>query len=169
MCVVKKVLFVLFTLLLLSFSMHKYYVSITESEYNVTTEKFEMSIKFIGHDLEKALDNSGTPNLFLGTSKENKKADYYLESYVNQRFHMVVDGKSLRYELIGKEINNDDFIYCYLESDKVIDPKSITIKNTLLTEIFNEQANTVYLKVGNQKFNYSLNKSKVSETHLIEK
>ncbi|MGB0882057.1 MAG: DUF6702 family protein [Vicingaceae bacterium] len=165
----KKVLFSLSVLLLLSFSIHKYYVSITEAEYNATTEKFEMSIKFIGHDLEKALDNSGAPNLFLGTEKELEKANHYLESYVNQRFHMVVDGKSLNYKIIGKEVNNDDFIYCYLESDEVSNPNSITIKNTLLTEIFNEQANTVYLKVGNQKFNYSLNKSKVSDTHHIQK
>ncbi len=166
---IKKVLFALITITLLSFSMHKYYVSITEAEYNATNEKFELSVKFIGHDLEKALDNSGVPNLFLGTSKENQKADSYLESYFNQRFHMVVDGKSLNYKLVGKEINNDDFIYCYLESDKISNPNSITIKNTLLTEVFNEQANTVYLKIGNQKFNYSLNKSKVSETHQIQK
>jgi hypothetical protein len=149
--------------------MHKYYVSITDAEYNQESEKFELSIKFIGHDLEKALLNSGAPNLFLGTPKENEKANHYLQTYINQRFHMVVDGKSLSYKLIGKEINNDDFIYCYLESDEVSGPKSVTIKNTLLTEVFNEQANTVYLKVGNQKINYSLNKAKVSETHLIEK
>lgn len=149
--------------------MHKYYVSITEAEYNKASEKFEVSIKFIGHDLEKALSNSGAPNLFLGTPKEVGKANHYLETYINQRFHMIVDGKSLNYKLIGKEVNNDDFMYCYLESNTVQNPKSVTIKNTLLTEVFNEQANTVYLKVGDQKINYSLNKAKVSETHQIEK
>ena len=128
----KKVLFSLFTLVLLSFGMHKYYVSITEAEYNKANEKFEMSIKFIGHDLEKALDNSGAPNLFLGTPKEIEKADQYLERYINQRFHMVVDEQSLSYKLIGKEVNNDDFIYCYLESTKVSNPKSITIKIAII-------------------------------------
>lgn len=166
---IKKILFSVLTLSLLSFAMHKYYVSITEAEYNVQSEKFEMSIKFIGHDLEKALVNSGVPNLFLGTAKEVEKANHYLELYINQRFHMIVDGESLNYKLVGKEINNDDFIYCYLESGKVLFPEKITIKNTLLTEVFNEQANTVYLKVGDQKINYSLNKGKVSETHNIKK
>ena len=149
--------------------MHKYYVSITEAEYNSKSKTFEISIKFIGHDLEKALLNAGAPNLYLGTPKEVEKANYYLELYINQRFHMIADSESLNYKLIGKEINNDDFIYCFLESNKTDSPKKITIKNTLLTEVFNEQANTVYLKVGNQKINYSLNKGKVSETHTIEK
>jgi hypothetical protein len=141
---IKKVIFSILTLSLLSFAMHKYYVSITEAEYNSTSEKFEMSIKFIGHDLERALESSGAPNLFLGTPKELEKTNDYLEAYINQRFHMIVDSKSLNFKLIGKEINNDDFMYCYLESNTVLTPKAITIKNTLLTEIFNEQANPVY-------------------------
>ena len=56
--------------------MHKYYVSITEAEYNVESKTFEISIKFIGHDLEATLTNAGVPELFLGTDKEHEKADY---------------------------------------------------------------------------------------------
>jgi len=153
---------------LLSFAMHKYYVSITEAAYNTESESFELSIKSIGHDLEKALTNAGAPELYLGTPKEIEKADEYLMKYINQRFHMIVDGERLNYTFVGKEVNNDDFIYCFIESSKVDSPKKITIKNTLLTEVFSEQANTVYLKVGGQKINYSLNKGKVSETHEIK-
>jgi len=148
--------------------MHKYYVSITEAAYNVESENFELSVKFIGHDLESALEAGGVPKLYLGTEKEHKEADYYLDKYINQRLHMIVDGESLNFKFIGKEINNDDFIYCYLESSKIASPKKITIKNTLLTEVFNKQANTVYLTVRGQKFNYSLNKGKVSDTYTIE-
>lgn len=148
--------------------MHKYYVSITEAEYNPQSQSFELSIKFIGHDLEKVLSSAGAPDLFLGTPNEIKKADDYLKQYIDKKFHMVVDGESLSYKFIGKEINNDDFIYCFLESNKIESPQKVTIKNTLLTELFSEQSNTVYLKVGDQKINYLLNKDKVSETHLIK-
>jgi uncharacterized protein YlxP (DUF503 family) len=166
--VIKKILFAVLTLSLLSFVMHKYYVSITEADYNAESKTFELSIKFIGHDLEKVLANAGTPELFLGTPKEIEKADEYLMKYINQRFHMVVDGTNLDYKFVGKEINNDDFIYCFIESSKVDSPKKVTIKNTLLTEVFSEQANTVYLNVGDEKINYSLNKDKVSETHELK-
>ena len=148
--------------------MHKYYVSITEADYNVQSKSFEISIKFIGHDLEKALATAGAPELYLGTPKEIVNADEYILKYINQRFHMVVDGVSLDYRFVGKEVNNDDFIYCYIESTEIDSPKKVTIKNTLLTELFNEQANTVYLTVGKQKINYLLNKGKVSETHEIK-
>lgn len=164
----KKILFLFLPIVLLSFAMHKYYVSITEAEYNAKTKSFEISIKFIGHDLEKALSSAGTPNLYLGTPKEIEKANYYLKKYIEKRLIMKVDGKPLTYKFIGKEINNDDFIYCFIETDQLESPKKITIKNTLLTEVFDEQANTVYLKVGNQQLNYSLNKDKVSETHELK-
>lgn len=164
---IKKVLFSGLVFTLLSFTMHKYYVSITEADYNTKSKTFEISIKFIGHDLEKVLAKEGAPELYLGTSKEIKNADEYLMNYINQRFQMVVDGEKLNYKFMGKEINNDDFIYCFIESNKVDSPKKITIKNSLLTEVFSEQANTVYLTVGKQKINYLLNKGKVSETHEI--
>ena len=166
---IKKILFSVLTLSLFSFAMHKYYVSITEAEYNVGSKTFELSIKFIGHDLEEALEATGAPKLFLGTEKEHKKANYYLNQYINQRFHMIVDGVSLNYSFVGKEINKDDFIYCFLESNQIEDPKKVTNKNTLLTEIFSGQANTVYLSLGDQKVNYQLNKSNVSETHSLSR
>ena len=50
--------------------MHKYYVSITEAEYNAESKTFEISVKFIGHDLERAISNVGAPELYLGTEKE---------------------------------------------------------------------------------------------------
>jgi len=167
--VVKKVYFLLLLIPLFSFALHKYYVSIAEADYNAENKTFEISIKFIGHDLEKALTAAGSPELYLGTEKEHEKSDYYLSQYINQRFHMVSDGVSLNYNFLGKEINNDDFIYCYLESNQIETPKKVTIKNTLLTETFSAQENAVYLTVGDQKVNYQLNKRNVSETHELNK
>ncbi len=164
---IKKILFPVLAVVLLSFTMHKYYISITEIDYNAKSKTFEISIKFIGHDLEKALTNAGAPNLYLGTEKEVRNANAYLKRYIERKFKMVVDDKQLEHEFIGKEINNDDFIYCFLQSNKVEDPKEITIKSTLLTELFSRQANTIYLKSGDQKVSYYLTKDKVSETHTL--
>ena len=148
--------------------MHKYYVTITEAEYNSKNQSFEISIKFIGHDLEDALETARVPNLYLGTEKENDKANEYLQEYIEKKFQLIADDKNLKFNFVGKEINNDDFIYCYLASEKVGLPKKVEIKNSLLVEVFNEQANTVYLKVGDIKKTYTFNKSKVSDTHDIK-
>ena len=164
---VKKIFFSIIAIALLGFAMHKYYVSITEAAYNPTSQTFELSIKFIGHDLEKALAEAGVPNLYLGTDKENPKADEYLLKYIEKKIHFVVNEKSLSFKFIGKEVGDDDFIYCYIESDKIKKPKNITVKNTLLTEVFRGQKNAVYLTVANNKRTFNFNTDKVIETYQI--
>lgn len=148
--------------------MHKYYVSITEAEYNVKNQTLEVSIKFIGHDLEHALENAGVPELYLGTLKEDKKANEYLKKYIDAKFQLMFDDKKVNFKFVGKEINNDDFIYCYLESDKIGISKKIEIKNSLLTEIFDEQANIMYLKIGDKKFNYNFTNDLTTASYSIK-
>lgn len=157
---IRKCLFVVLALVSLSFAWHKYYVSITEVELNKETQSFEVSIKFIGHDLEVALKNAAVPDLYLGTAKENAKANEYLIKYIQKHFEIRVDDKVIPYHFIGKEINNDDFIYCYLESEKVNSPSKIAFTNTLLTEIFDKQANILYLKTDGKRINYTFTKEK---------
>lgn len=148
--------------------MHKYYVSITEADYNATNQTFELSIKFIGHDLERTLKEAGVPPLYLGTEKEIDKADNYLLKYIEKRLHIVVDNQNLKFKFVGKEVQNDDFIYCYVESNTIGNPKEITIKNTLLTEVFKGQKNAVYLSVGTKKHTFNFDKDKVIETYQIQ-
>ena len=147
--------------------MHKYYVSIAEAAYNSTSQTFEISLKFIGHDLEHALETTGVPTMYLGTDKEIEKANEYLKKYIDSNFQLILDGKQINFKFIGKEVNNDDFIYCYVESEKIESPKKVEIKNTLLTETFLEQVNTLYLTINKNKITYTFNKEKVIEIHEI--
>ncbi|MCO6500862.1 MAG: hypothetical protein J5I47_10850 [Vicingus serpentipes] len=165
---VRKLLFSFLALFMLSFVAHKFYVSNTDIAYNKEQRTFEISIKFIGHDLEHALKNAGVPNLYLGTDKEVKDANEYLLNYINKRFEISVNNKKVTYHFIGKEVNNDDDIYCYLETDKLPSLKEITIKNTLLTEVFELQSNLVHLKIGEEKIDFTLNSANTSSSHQLK-
>jgi hypothetical protein len=116
---IQKILLIVFVFVGCAFAPHEFYVSVTDAEYNDETQTFQMTIKFIGHDLEKALSEAGAPELHLGTEKELPTADKYILEYLTKRFQIKVNDNNLSYKLIGKEIGNDDFIYCYTESEKV--------------------------------------------------
>ena len=47
-------------------------------------------------------------------------------------------------------------------------PKTLTVKNTLLTHTFKEQKNAVHLKINSKKYTFNFDKEKVIETHTIE-
>lgn len=153
----KLLVFVLITTML-SFSYHEFFVSITEGEYMETENTFQFTIKFIGHDLEKALEMSGTPELNLGTKQELTNANEYLLKYINNHFSINCNDKNVQLKMIGKEVGNDDFIFCYLESEKVENIQNIEIKNTLLTEVFSAQENILNLKINDKLHSISFNK-----------
>lgn len=161
---VKRIFFGIFTLALLSFSWHKYFVSITEAAYIPASEKMEISIKFIGHDLEKALADEGVPEMFLGTDKEILNANNYLETYIEKHLRFIAGDHTIDLKLIGKEVNNDDFIYCYIETEKTTMPEKLTIKNSLLVHTFPEQKNTLYLNVNGKTHTLYFDKGKQTET-----
>ncbi|NCP45810.1 MAG: hypothetical protein GW818_05140 [Flavobacteriales bacterium] len=163
----RKTLIIFLLLLTLSFVPHNYYVTITEIAYNSSNKKMEISLKFIGHDLEYALEKEGFPNMFLGTEKELEKANDFIYQYINQHFEIKTDENMLLYKLIGKEVNNDDFIYCYIETESIDNFSTVEIKNTLLNNYFKEHINIVYLTVGEQRFNFRLNNEKTKEKHTI--
>lgn len=143
----------------MAFSYHEFYVSVTDGEYKKIENTFQFTIKFIGHDLEKALSVAGVPELNLGTNKEHKKANEYLLKYINNHFSINCNDKNLILKMIGKEVGNDDFILCFIESEKVEKIQTIEIKNTLLTEVFSAQENILHLKINNKKHSISFNKA----------
>ncbi|MCB0409173.1 MAG: hypothetical protein KDD29_03080 [Flavobacteriales bacterium] len=160
----RKLSLVVLTAILMSFALHNYYVTITEGEYNTTESTFQFTIKFIGHDLEKALANAGADNLMLGTEKESSKANDLISGYISKHFQLISNGKNVTFNFVGKEVGNDDFIYCYLESEKIKKFKSLEIKNTLLIEVFPAQENIVYLTIADKKHSFSYNKEKTNQT-----
>lgn len=149
-----------------AFTFHAYYVSITEAELDEDSKTFQLTIKFIGHDLEKALLESGVEDLRLGTEKEHANANDFILKYIDKRFDILVNDAEIALTFVGKEVANDDFIYCYIESEKVKKLKSLMIENNLLTEVFPQQENMVHLTVNGQKHTLTFNKDNTK--HNIE-
>jgi signal peptidase I len=140
---IKYIVFVL----LLSFSLHKYYVSITEVVHNSEANTLEISSRFFINDLNDALQNSYTKNYELGTAKELEDTDDKLKLYFLSHFKIQINEKWLPIKFIGKDFDGYDVVYCYFE---VATPKNIdkiTIINTSLIELFPEQENLIKLNI----------------------
>jgi len=158
----RKLIVIILAFLSFGFTFHEFFVSVTDGEYHDTEATFQFTVKFIGHDLEKALELAGTPNLHLGEATELENANDYLSTYFNSKFSIKCNDKPLALKLIGKEVGNDDFIYCYIESEKVKKIKTIDITNTLLTDVFSGQENIFYLQINGKKYTHSFNSERTT-------
>jgi len=149
-------LFIIFILLV--FSVHKYYLSLTEVNYNKTEKSLHITMRLFIDDLEKSLESNFNKKFKLDTPQENIKTNNYISYYLNKNFKINVNGKQLNINFLGKEYENN-VVYFYIEIDSVPKIKSITVQNTILMDEFDTQQNIIKLNMNNQKRTMILNRS----------
>lgn len=153
---------ILFLGLLTSFTLHKYYVSVTEIVYNGKTEQLEVSLKVFNDDWQNALDHRLGKPVNIGSKNEYPKLDSLVSAYLFEGFKVKVNEEGKKLNIIGREIEGEaTWIYMYV--DEVKDMKSIEVQNKLLTEMFDEQRNVVQLIIGKTNKSALLTKSRSSK------
>jgi len=141
----------------LSFTSHKFYLSVTEINYSEKDTSIQLLSRIFIDDLEELLNDRYEVDLNLTAPNELKDANLYIEKYVKSKILLTIDGKEVPYNFLGKEYDND-VIKCYLEIDNIdIDSiKTIEIENRLFFETFEEQQNIVHFKFKRKKKSFIL-------------
>lgn len=164
---ISKFLFILILILFSSFSLHKYYVGLTQIEYNTNNKSVEITLKLFTDDLELTLNKQYGTSFELSTSSNIKADNEAINNYVNQKLQIKINGKNVSYNMIGKEFE-DDMTLLYFEINNVRNLKSIEVINKLLFETFEEQHHILKIKSSNTHKNILLTKNKFKEFIKIE-
>ena len=127
--------------------LHEFYVSLTEIRYNPGSERLEVSMRIFPDDLDRALERNFGISAHLATEKEPVEADSLLQIYLDFHFAIEVDGEPVTLKYLGKE-PEADAIWCYMESEPIIDFGSILIRSSLLTDEFEDQVNIIQVYAG---------------------
>ncbi|WP_299246657.1 DUF6702 family protein [uncultured Aquimarina sp.] len=158
----KKLLFILPVLLIFisSFNtLHKFYVSVTQIEYNEEQKSLQIISRIFIDDIEEVLKKRYDENIELVSEKQEAKVDQYLSTYLNQKLAITVNGKEVFFSFIGKEYDND-LVLCYLEIENVTSLQTISVSNQILMDFFDEQQNIVHVKKGKKRKSLILEKEK---------
>lgn len=143
-----KKLFLIFLIIpLLSFSAHKYYLSLTQVEFKKETKSIQIIINVFMDDIETALNRNNNIDLQLTTKKELKNNDVYFEKYLRSKLQFKIDTIAKDFKYIGKEYDGD-LVYFYLEIENIIKVSAIEISNKILLHHFPKQQNLIKSKVG---------------------
>jgi len=136
---------------------HNFYLSICEIVCNEKNQSLEITFRFFTDDLEKAVNNYNNANIFTDTGNKKEGADKNLFNYLKKHFALYNEkNKIIGYDFIGWETNKEH-IWCYLEANS-LDICRLKVKNNILTELFIEQKNLVFLKSGNKESSILLDK-----------
>jgi len=129
--------------------LHDLHMSNCEIEYKADESTIQISLRVFIDDLEAALVERGSEDLYLCTKKEHPKAEEYIVNYVNEMFKINIDGKDIAYSYIGKEMSEDlAAVWCYLEITDISITEKLVIENQVLMDLYDDQRNLTKVKLG---------------------
>ncbi len=156
-----KIILVLF-IPLLSFTVHKYYISITKIDYIKEEKAVQVTMRFFIDDIERTLQNRYDIVLQLATDDENEKTDFYLKKYMSQKFKIKINNELRDFNFLGKEYTNEH-ILLYLEINNVENINQLEVQNNMLIEEFSEQENYIKIDINKVKKTFILKKGNYKE------
>lgn len=154
-------LLLLVALPLLSFTAHKYYLSLTQINYKSEAQAVQIIINVFMDDIELALNKDYNIDLQLTTKRELENNDIYFEKYLKNKLNFKVDGEAKNFNYLGKEYDGD-LVFFYLEIENINKVNSIDVSNQLLLKHFPEQQNLIKSKVGKKNKSVLLTKDESS-------
>lgn len=155
-----KNIFLVFLVPLFAFTMHKFYVSVTNISYSEKDDALQITTRIFIDDLDAVLLERYEIEAKLATNEESELADEYLEKYLRKKLQLQLNDENISYDYIGKKYDNDVCVF-YLEATNVnySSLESIEIQNEVLTDLFDEQQNVVHFKIKENKKSFVLLKS----------
>lgn len=142
---------ILFLFITLVSQAHEYYFAFAEIEYNVSTNRFEGTIVFTTHDLEKAIQKDFPDFPVMDTMNLESKEFLLVKERILNGFNIVVDGQKLHLDLIGIENFLTGTSNAYFESEPITSPNEATFTFNLLMDEYEGQQNKISFKMNGRK------------------
>ena len=151
-----------------SIAFHEFHMSSCEIEFAEEEETVQITLHIFIDDLELALSKRGIDSLFLCTNREAEDSEIHIADYINHVLQISLDGQPIQTSIIGKEVSDDlAAVWCYFESERVVEPAEISVTYTLLTEVFDDQRNIVKINYSDDKRAYFLFDNKEYKGDLV--
>ncbi|MDA0714330.1 MAG: hypothetical protein O3B83_03600 [Bacteroidetes bacterium] len=115
-------------------------MSMTEIAWDEKNEVLGVSSRFFIDDMERALSEN-TP--FKITEPMDDAQSSKLRAYFSDHFSIQDAEGPLDLDFLGFELE-DDLIWCYAESTRRADEKTVLVRANWLTEVFSAQSNMVH-------------------------
>lgn len=150
-------------LVLGSFTVHPYYVSVTELEYRPAQKELQIACKIFTDDLEDALKAETKRKITISDSKEKTGNQQLIFNYLQAHLKIMVDGKPVVYEMLGYELEKEA-AWSYLLIKNVAPFKAVTVYNDVLYALRDGQINIVHVKKNGETKSFRINAPETTHT-----
>ena len=150
-----KFILIVFLIPIFAFTIHKYYISLTNIEYKKENNSLQITVKLFIDDLQETINNTYNTNHELTLQNERSVVDSLIVKYSTDHFKIELNETTTKYLYLGKEYDSDA-VYLYFEIENIQNFYTIGIQNNMLIEFFPEQKNIVKLNINKKKKSFIL-------------
>lgn len=122
---------------------HPFHVSITELE--IKQDTLQISLRIFTDDLEEALKGMSNEKVFLNDPSQPRRNFVLIRDYLFKNFAFANAAKSDQIEWLGHELEDD---VCWIYGQVAVSPEQriLFVRNSVITEVFDNQQNIIHLK-----------------------
>ena len=149
----KKILFIFlgtFFLTLMSFGVHKFYVSIYQINYASEKKMLQITSRIFNDDLNAVLYKKYNKKTFIGESNETPEDVVLMKKYILEHFSIKVNGQQKAINYLSKELEGN-VVICYYNIREISKIKTLEIQNTALLDLNSEQQNIIQTRFNGKK------------------
>jgi hypothetical protein len=139
-------LFILLTIGVSSFGVHKFYVSLYQVDFAPEKKMLQITSRIFIDDLNNAIEKKFNKKIQLGTENETDSDLVLFKKYFNEKFTIKVNGQLKTVQFLSKELEGDVLI-CYFKIKDIHKIKSLEIYNAVIIEGNSEQQNIMHFSI----------------------
>lgn len=144
---------------------HEFYLSVTDITYIESEKSLQIISRVFTDDFEDVINKRYDKDFKLIPSLEVKEIDDYIEKYIRDKFVLETDDELLKFNYLGRKYK-DDMVYLFLEVEGLEQFKSLTVENSILTDLYQDQKNMIHFKSDDFKKSFILEKDISKKTIL---
>ncbi|MCL6460828.1 MAG: hypothetical protein I4O51_03035 [Flavobacterium micromati] len=139
-------LFILLTIGVSSFGVHKFYVSLYQVDFAPEKKMLQITSRIFIDDLNNAIEKKFNKKIQLGSENETDSDLVLFKKYFNEKFTIKVNGQLKTVQFLSKELEGDVLI-CYFKIKDIHKIKSLEIYNAVIIEENSEQQNIMHFSI----------------------
>lgn len=144
---------------------HKFYVSMTDINWNESQKSLELTSRFFSDDIERLFIENGTM-LKLEESMDDETIPLLAEFY-SRGLELDVNGELVEMEFLGYELE-DELLWCYAEVKLQEEPAQTRASCNWLTRLYDGQINILKFFGPEGASTIHLSKSNPRESFLFQ-
>ena len=158
----------MFKILALSiwFVLHPVHVTLTSIDHVTNTDSLKVFVKMYYDDFLLDYSLSGMELPVDAKQLENSFPSDLMNNYLDKKVNIFINNKQLKGQLLNLKLEDNEISMNLLfRSER--NPKVITVKNLIMTELYSDQANMTIIRINDFEEGVKLTPLKTEETFKL--